>query len=305
MRESDASYAGNNDYVGIGVLHSLMGDRSVILLTFPNSPAREAGLKTHDAILAVNGEPVASVDGGPSAVIRGPEGTPVTLTVTHPGGEPFDVTLIRRRITGAAPIDYCLVPGSRRIGYLFLPGLDDETFPDQMREALQKFTADGPLDGLVLDNRQNSGGASDIFENALSLFMRGTVGQFVNRQEIRPLKITPEDVGGSQTVRLIVLVDVDTVSFGEIMSGVLQNSGRARVVGQTTLGNVEIEWGYDFDDSSRVWLAHETFQPVNLPNGIWEKTGIVPDVLVPTRWDLFSEANDPALAKAVELLSQP
>jgi C-terminal processing protease CtpA/Prc len=89
------------------------------------------------------------------------------------------------------------------------------------------------------------------------------------------------------------------------MSGVLQNSGRARVVGQTTLGNVEILWGYDFDDSSRVWLAHETFQPVDLPNGIWEKTGIVPDVLVPTRWDLFSEATDPALAKAVELLSQP
>jgi len=304
--ESDARYAGNNDYVGIGVLHAPIpqAGRSVIIFTFPGSPAAEAGLRAHDSILAVDGEPIIDAAGNLRDNVRGPEGTTIRLMAQRPGGEPFQLELTRRRITGAEPIDYCLVPGTR-LGYLFLPGLDDETIPAQVRAALEAFAEAGPLDGLVLDNRQNGGGRDDILEGVLSFFTRGTLGHFVNRQARRPLQIVPEDVGGSQSVPLIALMDVNTASFGEVMSGVLQNSGRARLVGQTTPGNVEIMLGYTFEDGSRAWIAPDTFQPVNLPNGLWEQTGIVPDVFVPTRWDLFSEATDPALAKAVELLNRP
>jgi hypothetical protein len=51
-----------------------------------------------------------------------------------------------------------------------------------------------------------------------------------------------------------------------------------------------------------VWLATRTFAPVGLEAGVWEGDGVVPDVSLPTRWDLFTEATDPALARAVELL---
>ena len=78
-------------------------------------------------------------------------------------------------------------------------------------------------------------------------------------------------------------------------------TGRAKVMGQTSLGNVETEWAYSFKDGSRVWLAHELFQPPGLPLAIWEGRGIIPDLPLPVRWDLFTEANDPALAAAVEL----
>jgi C-terminal peptidase prc len=306
VREEEAAFQGNNDYVGIGVLWTSVpgAGHGVIILAFPNSPAAEAGLRSHDLILAVNGEPALDANGDLSSNIRGPAGTPVTITAAHPGGEPFDLTLVRRQITGALPIDYCLVPGTR-IGYLFLPGFDDATIPDQVRAALEALTAGGPLDGLVLDNRQNGGGALSVVEPILGFFTEGTVGYFVNHDGERPLSITPQDIGGSQTVPLAVLVDVDTASFGEVVSGILQNSRGARVVGRTTLGNVETLWGYDFEDGSRAWIAHDTFQPVDLSNGIWEETGIQPDVSVPTRWDLFTEANDPALAVAVELLSRP
>jgi C-terminal processing protease CtpA/Prc len=110
-----------------------------------------------------------------------------------------------------------------------------------------------------------------------------------------------EHISNSQSVPLVVLVDVDTISFGEIMSGILQNEGRATVVGQTTLGNVETLWGYDLEDGSRAWIAVQTFRPNNLEAGLWEDTGIVPDVHRPTRWDLFTEATDPALATAVNV----
>ncbi|MCC6188297.1 MAG: PDZ domain-containing protein [Anaerolineales bacterium] len=302
--ESDAAYAGNNDYVGIGVVVQPIpeADRAVIVYTFPGGSAAEAGLRAHDSILAVNGEPLLDAAGAIRDVIRGEPGTEVVLTVQRPGEAPAGLTLPRRRVTGAAPVDFCLVPGTR-LGYLFLPHLDDETIPGQVRAALQAMTAPGPLDGLVLDNRQNGGGASTVLEALLGFFTSGTPGHFVSRADRRPLEIDAKDIGGSQTVPLVVLVDVDTASYGEVLSGVLRDTGRATLVGQTTLGNVETLWAYTFEDGSRAWIAREAFQFAGQAVGEWEDTGIVPDVFIPTRWDLFTEANDPALAAAVGLLS--
>jgi C-terminal processing protease CtpA/Prc len=116
------------------------------------------------------------------------------------------------------------------------------------------------------------------------------------------MELQPEDVGGSQTVPLVV--GGPNVSYGEIMSGVLRVAGRAQIVGEATLGNVEQLRAYDFEDGSRAWIASATFEPLNQSNGVWEETGIIPDVAVPTRWDLFTEANDPALAAALEILTQ-
>jgi C-terminal processing protease CtpA/Prc len=104
---------------------------------------------------------------------------------------------------------------------------------------------------------------------------------------------------------MVVLVDRDTVSFGEIFSGVLQLSGRAEIVGGPSAGNVETLNRFDFDDQSRAWLAAETFAPNGQAAGVWEEVGILPDVERRTRWDLFTEETDPALAEAVELLLAP
>ncbi len=302
--ESDAELQGRFDYVGVGILWTAIPETGygVIIWSFPGSPAAEAGLGAHDLILKVDGAPALDENGDLRGTVRGPEGTPVTLTVQHFGGQPFDLQLIRRRITGSQPIDYCLVPGTR-LGYLFLPSLFDETIPGQVRDALAAFTVEGPLDGLVLDNRQNGGGAISVLADILSFFTEGKVGYFVSHDDRRPLDIDPEDVGGSQSVPLVVLVDLDTASAGELLSGILKNQGRAQVAGQTTLGNVETLWGYDFEDGSRAWIAHETFEPVDQPNALWEQTGIEADAHAPTRWDLFDEATDPALAAAVEILS--
>jgi carboxyl-terminal processing protease len=166
------------------------------------------------------------------------------------------------------------------------------------------MTADGPLDGLVLDNRMNGGGLGSVAQAVLSLFTGGVQGYFVTRESRDPLDIQPEDVGGSQSAPLVVLVGVDTVSYGEIVSGVLRLAGRARIIGEPTLGNVEQLRRYDFEDGSRAWIASATFEPLGQAAGVWEDTGIIPDVIMPTRWDLFTEANDPALAAALELLGQ-
>jgi carboxyl-terminal processing protease len=167
------------------------------------------------------------------------------------------------------------------------------------------MTADGSLYGLVLDVRKNPGGSTVGALPVLGLFTGGSQGAFVSAEGSEPLVATPEEVGGSQWVPLAVLADEDTVSFGELFAGVLQRSGRASVVGAPTPGNVEVLYGYGFIDGSVAWLAHAQFEPVGLEPGAWEGVGIQPDVPAPGSWELFGEADDPALAAAVELLQTP
>jgi carboxyl-terminal processing protease len=291
------------DFVGVGALFNPTAglDHAAVIVVFPDSPAAEAGLRPHDVLLNVNGGPIRDAQG--SSLTRGPAGTSVTLTIQRPGEPPHDVTMTRREVTGALPIDHCMFP-STRIGYILLPTLLDNTISDQTREALRQMTADGPLDGLILDNRMNGGGLGSVAQDIMSLFASGLQGYYISRDGQDPLNLEPEDIGGSQTVPLVVLVSRYTVSYGEIVSGVLRVAGRATVVGEPTLGNVEQLWSYDFEDGSRAWIASATFEPLGQANGIWEETGIIPDVTVPGQWDEFTEANDPGIAKALDLLMQ-
>jgi len=186
--------------------------------------------------------------------------------------------------------------------HVMLPTFLDETIDDQVREALKAMTADGSLDGLILDMRTNGGGLGSVAQANLGMFLGGPQGAYVTRESREEFVVEVEDIGGSQAVPLVVLIGPDTVSYGEIVSGILQHAGRAMVVGQATLGNVEQLKRYDLEDGSRAWIASATFEPIGLPAGIWEDTGIIPEVLVSGTWDEFSEANDPGLAAAVEIL---
>jgi C-terminal peptidase prc len=289
------------NYVGVGVLAINVGPakHATLIAVFPGSPAANAGLRAHDVILDVNGLPPLDLAGNNN--LRGPAGSVAAVRVQRGAAAPFTLNITRGSVTGGIPVDYCVVPGTR-IGYILIPTFLDNSIPGQVRTALQKMTSDGPLSGLVLDNRMNGGGLGSVTQAVLGFFTSGTQGTQVGRTTTNAFNVTAENVGGSQSVPLVVLVDADTVSFGEISSGVLQRSGRATVIGRTTNGNVENLTSFTFADGSRAWLATLTFQPNGLLAGIWEDTGIVPTISAPTRWDLFSELDDPALAKALQVL---
>jgi len=299
--EEEIRQKGQN-YTGIGVfLLPLPGARGAVISVFPGSPAMEAGLRPHDLLLEVDGGPIMEADG--TNHVRGPAGSSFTLRIQRPGEEPRTLTLTRRAISGSTPIEYCLVRGTR-IGYILVPTLADETIDDQVRTALQKMVAGGPLQGLVIDNRVDGGGSSSVAKPLLGFFTNGLQGRQVSRDGTTDFTIAREDIGNSQSVPLVVLAGPDTVSFGDITTGVLARSGRAIVAGAPTRGNAELLTRSDFSDASRAWIATFVFQPVGLAPGAWEGVGVLPSVSVPTRWDLFNEATDPALAKAVELLLQ-
>jgi len=305
--QENAEFSGENDYVGIGVLTRVVPERqrAVILVVFPGSPAEEAGLQSHDSLLAVGGKPLVDEDGYHRNLLQGPEGSTLELTVQTPGEQPRQVSLTRRRVTGAVPVPYTVLTtaGGKRVGYILLVTYADETIDNQVEKALEDLTASGPLDGLILDNRENSGGADNVARAVLGYFVRGTLGYFFDRNKSRrAFNVLGTDINGSSKVPLVVLVGQGTVSFGEITSGVLQDAGRAKIVGEITSGNIELLWGYNFEDGSRAWIAHEAFHPSKHPDTDWEQTGIIPDIEAPSNWDEVTTDTDPAIRASLEYL---
>jgi carboxyl-terminal processing protease len=299
VSQAEAELSGDIEFVGVGlyVQPDFERERFIVISTYPGSPAEFAGIQHHDSILFVDQQPVVDEPGNR---LRGPQCSAVMLTVQSPGEAPRDVMLLRYAIQGNVPIDARLVPTTdgSKIGYIFIPSFFDETLPKQIENALNEF---GPLDGLILDVRMNGGGSSSVAYPILEFFADGKLGDFVSRDDARALEIDANEIQNSQTVPLVVMVSEDTVSFGEIFAGVLRDAGRAKVVGETSLGNVEVLHGFDFEDGSQIWLAAETFHSA-FSDANWEETGIVPDVQAFAEWDTFYFETDPSIAAAVTLL---
>jgi C-terminal peptidase prc len=297
VAEAEAELRGEIEYVGVGIYGQIEQGRMIVVSTFPGSPAEHGGIRHHDSILLVDGQTVGDEF---SDRLRGAPCSAVTLTVQSPGQAPRDMMLVRSTIQGNVPIDARLVATTdgSRIGYIFIPSFFDETLPGQIESALNEF---GPLDGLILDLRMNGGGSSSVAYPIMEYFIQGRLGQFVSRADSRVLEIEANEIQNSQTVPLVVMVSEDTVSFGEIFAGVLQDAGRAQVVGETSLGNVEVLHGYNFEDGSQVWIAAEKFTSA-FSDTNWEETGIIPDVQAFAEWDTFYFETDPSIAASVNLL---
>jgi C-terminal peptidase prc len=299
VKQSEAELRGEAEFVGVGIysLPDIERQHLVVISTFPGSPAEYGGIGPHDSILLVDGAPLELETGNR---LRGPACSAVVVTVQSPDESPREVMLVRQAIHGGLDIESRLVPTTdgSKIGYIFIPTFFDETIPPQIENALNEF---GQLDGLILDVRLNGGGSSSVVNPIFEHFVTGTLGRFVSRADSHTLTVEAHPIHNSQTVPIVVIVSQDTVSYGEIFAGVLRDSRGAKIVGETSLGNVEVLHGYDFDDGSQVWIASETFFPEHSDDN-WEVTGIVPDVQAFAEWDTFYFETDPSVAAAVQLL---
>lgn len=306
-RDEDRQIQGNLSYVGIGIYAAVMTDKqqAAIFAVFPGGPAADAGLRAHDAILDIEGKPAVNADGTDNLdLLRGPSGTEMTLRVRSPGERPREVRLTRRRVNGVLQTSGRVLKiegDDRRIGYVMIPTLWDASIEDSTRRTLIEIMTGNPLDGLIVDMRTNGGGVSTNLLALLGFFSQGQHGEFASRDQTRPLVVTPEPIGNSQDVPLVILVGPDTQSYAEVFSGVLREAGRARLVGAVSPGNIETIYGYDFEDGSRAWIARETFIPAS--GADWETEGLVPDVLVDVGWDEFVDEDDPYIAAALALLT--
>ncbi|BCX02264.1 MAG: peptidase S41 [Candidatus Roseilinea sp.] len=304
-KDEDAEYEGTGTYTGIGIVSAVNAERGYlyVLTVMPDSPAERSGIRPHDHVLEIDGQPSVDASGqSQSWLLRGEAGTTVTLRVRTPGQAPRLVEVQRDEVTSVERIEHRLLAGDAgnpRIGYLNVPSLFEANVLSRSRTAVRDLMKDGPLDGFILDLRTNGGGTYGNLRGLLALFTGGDMGEFVSRSgTTTPIRVRASGIGNSQQVPLVVLISTATESFAEVLAGALQAAGRATLIGQSTAGNVEILLSHDFEDGSRLWLAEETFR---LPNGaIWEGEGLMPDVLIPLGWDEYTVEDDPVLAAALK-----
>jgi carboxyl-terminal processing protease len=287
-------------YAGIGALvdsGATEGDEDGlrILYVFDGSSALDAGLGARDRIVAVNGDPCARI-----ADIRGPAGTTVDLTVVSPGQDPRVVTLERRRI------EPLILPEARRfetvpgVGYLRVIALSGEETVDAIEQALTRLARE-PIDGLVIDLRGSNQGAPGVIIEFLRAFVAGEVGAFHFRTGTEPIDIEPNDLAEDYAgVPVVVLVDEATEADAEQMAAILQDQGRATIVGTQTSGQTHGAQTVDFADGSLLQIVTFGFQ---LPDGrTLEGQGVTPDVEVAGDWLDYPESEDPGILAALEVI---
>jgi C-terminal processing protease CtpA/Prc len=228
----------------------------------------------------------------------------VTLTVRSPGETPREVTLTRRTIPANAfpPVEARRLPGGSvgliTIGTFFSEGVDQ-----QVRQQIERLAQEGPLDGLILDLRDNGGGYIHLMLQTLALFVDGGLIGSSGRGAGagRPIEIP----GGATLPELaqlpvVVLIGPDTASAAEMFAAGMQLGGRARIVGEASSGNVENLVQHSFSDGSRLWLAELAYR---LPDGTpIEGRGVLPNRVVQAEWWRYPPESDPQLLAALEEL---
>ena len=223
-------------YGGIGSLIHQEGANIYVAEPYEGLPADKAGLKIGDRILAVNGESTEGKNNAEvSAAMRGQAGTKVTLRLEREG-KTFDVTITRAEIR-LPNVSYSgIVNGN--IGYIRLDEVTQNAAKN-VREAFKRLKRDNPgLKGVILDLRGNGGGlmgeAVDIVniwvpQNELVVETKGKVASKNIKSRTR---MPAEDVD----IPVAVLINGQSASASEIVSGSLQDLDRAVIIGERSYG---------------------------------------------------------------------
>ena len=228
LNQSDPHLSG----IGIDVLLDPHGLR--VMDVFAGSPAARAGLARGDLIVRVGSTSLANRSAAfGSRLIKGRAGTRVALTVLR-SGAPRTITVTRADIQVPVTAERMLTYKHIRIGYVeltsFTQGSGDEV-KAQVRKALASHAQ-----ALILDLRENGGGLLEEGVNVASVFIPdGTIVSTRGRSQPTQVYVARGNAV-APTIPLVVLVDKGTASAAEIVTGALQDRGRAKVVGSHTYG---------------------------------------------------------------------
>lgn len=285
-------------YYGIGAyvqLDSVTG-YGMISGTIKGAPAEEVGLRAGDIIYKVEGEDMGGLElSQVVARIKGEEGTKVHITLVR-DGEELEVDVERRKVESPT-VSYEMLDEQK--GYVQITEFDDVTV-HQFEEALE-FLKDNKAQGMILDLRANPGGSLNaVVEIADMLLGDGLILYTEDKQgncdEYR------SDADMAIDIPIVVLVDGNSASASEVLSGALKDHEKATLVGTTTFGKGIVQTIRSLKDGSALKL---TISAYYTPSGTnIHGTGIEPDVVVEFDSEAYygEEHFDNQLDKAKEVL---
>jgi carboxyl-terminal processing protease len=267
----------------------------------PGSPAKAAGMRSGQTIVAVNGFTVTpeNVRDAPNHINRG-EGQLNVFVVQNPSGRTEEIRVAPARFR-VPPLEAEVLPGNIGLLRFYVFQNNDEQLR-LMRRALEEFEAKG-VQGWIIDLRQNPGGSRNLRVAMSSLFLQdGRVDGTITRGRA---PVYTEVTGNALPFQrpLVFLVGPNSASAGEILPASLALRGRAVVVGQTTAGCVGSTTGFGLLDGSALFVTRTEY--VLGPDDVrLHRHGLRPAIEAQPPTDAQAEYGvDPQLEAALQALS--
>lgn len=285
-------------YYGIGVSISQNAETKIITVVrvFRGSGAEKAGILPGDLFSKVDGEDITSEDiNNVVAMIRGEEGTTVEMEIYRPSTEEFLTMTVDRGEIKQDMVEWKMLEDG--IGYIQLLEFSSVTH-EQFQEAMEDLKNQG-MKGLVLDVRDNPGGLLDsVVDIADDLLGEGVVVSLKNKN----------GEGGDYTSDaetlfdgpISLLVNGNSASASEVLTGALKDYGRATSVGTQTYGKGIVQNVIPLGDGTALKMTIASYYS---PKGInIHGTGIEPDIVI--EYENREDGTDNQLEKAVEVLKE-
>lgn len=287
------------NYSGVGLQVQAKDDSIVVVDVFEDSPSKKAGVLPKDIIEKVEGKDVTGKELEKAvSLMKGKEGTEVTLTLYREGKGNFDVKLKR------AKINLVTVKGEvlgDNVGYIQVTMFDENTaknFTNKLKELQDKG-----IKSLIVDLRGNPGGLLDECVDMVSNFVPAdkvivsTIDKYNNKKEYK------SKGGIAIGLPLTILTNEGTASASEIFSGAIRDYKIGTLVGKKTFGKGVVQTMIDTGEGTALKVTVSKYYTPNGEN--IHHTGIKPDVEVEypdaLRQKAYDRNTDPQFSKALEI----
>jgi carboxyl-terminal processing protease len=263
---------------GLGIEITILKEVLTVVSPIEDTPAYIAGIKAGDQIIRIDGKTTKDITITEAVKrLRGPRDTKVTITIMREGlAKPKDYVITRSiiKIRSVKTRVY-----DDQIGYIRIASFQERTV-DDVKKALQEIdTKARPLKGLVLDMRNNPGGLLNQSVEVSDLFLKsGIIVSTRGRSKEMESKAMARNDGSEPTCPIVILVNEGTASAAEIVSGALQDNGRALILGAQTFGKGSVQTVIPLEGGSALKLTTAKYYT---PNGrSIQAEGITPDIVV-------------------------
>jgi len=263
---------------GLGIEITILKNVLTVVSPIEDTPAYHAGIKAGDQILRIDGKDTKDITITEAVKrLRGPKDTKVTITIMREGmTRPKDFVITRSiiKIRSVRTQVY-----DQHIGYIRISSFQERTADDTKKALKEIETKASPLKGIVIDMRNNPGGLLNQSVEVSDLFLKsGVIVSTRGRSKSMETKSTAKDDGDEPTCPIVILVNEGTASAAEIVSGALQDNGRAIILGTQTFGKGSVQTVIPLEDGSALKLTTAKYYT---PNGrSIQAEGIVPDIVV-------------------------
>lgn len=252
----DYTFMTTGEYGGIGALIKPKDGYVAISEPYENFPAQKAGLMAGDVILKVDGKSVkGKTTSEMSEILKGQSGTKVTIEVRREGTkDPIVKELTREQVKIPEVPYYGMI--DEKTGFIKLTSFT-QTASSSVKEAYQKLKTEHGMEKVVLDLRGNGGGLLHESVNIVNLFVPkgqtvvSTKGRIEGNDKEYKGMFAPLDT----EIPIVVLVDDNSASASEIVSGALQDLDRGVVIGQTTFGKGLVQQTRDLEFNNKLKIT--------------------------------------------------